>query len=181
MIRVATALCAALLVAASPAGADAPAGPAPAAAPVLEHMFSIRVEVAPAVETGTVAGTRRRFIAITGGTVTGPALHGIVLPGGGDWQTIEGDGLTIVEARYFLRAGDGTVITAFNPGVRVADPAVIAALSRGEDVDPAAYYFRTTPRFDVADGAYGWMRRTVFVARGVRRPDHVLIDVYAVR
>jgi hypothetical protein len=34
--------------------------------------------------------------------------------------------------------------------------------------------------FTVADGPHEWLRRTVFVGRGIRRPDHVVIDVYAV-
>lgn len=159
-------------------------GPAVAAtptAPALEYAFTATVQVAPAIEQGQVGGGRKRFIAITGGKVEGPMLTGEVLPGGGDWQIIEGGGLTQIEARYFLKAADGTVIEVTNPGVRVADPAVIEKLSRGEDVSPDAYYFRTTPRFSVSDGRHGWLRRAVFVARGVRRPDKVLIEFYVVR
>ena len=126
--------------------------------------------------------TKDQFMnAITGGTVSGPRLSGEVLNGGGDWQVIEPDGLTRVEAHYFLKASDGTVIEVTNPGVRVADPQVIEKLARGEDVDPSAYYFRTTPSFKVAAGPHGWLRRSAFIARGVRRPDHVLIDFYEVK
>jgi hypothetical protein len=54
-------------------------------------------------------------------------------------------------------------------------------LARGEAVDPSAYYFRTTPRFSVETGRYDWLRRSVFVARGIRKPDSVLVDFYVVR
>jgi hypothetical protein len=155
----------------------APAAPAPG----LEYAFTATVQVAPPIEQGQADGGRKRFIAITGGTVEGPLLSGAVLPGGGDWQVIEEGGLTRIEARYFIKAADGTVIDVVNPGVRVAEPAVIDRLARGEAVDPGAYYFRTTPRFSVAAGRHGWMRRAVFVARGIRRPDSVQIDVYVVR
>lgn len=165
------------LVASLAIGPGAAAAPA---APALEYAFTASVEVAPAVEQGQVGGGRRRFIAITGGKVEGPMLAGEVLPGGGDWQIIEG-GLTQIEARYFLKTADGTVIEVTNPGVRVADPEVIEKLARGEEVPADAYYFRTTPRFSVSDGRYGWLRRAVFVARGVRRPDNVLIEFYVVR
>jgi hypothetical protein len=112
--------------------------------------------------------------------VTGPALTGTVLTGGGDWQVILPGGLTSIEARYFIKASDGTVIEVTNPGVRTAAPEVIEKLAKGEAVDPSAYYFRTTPRFVVKDGPHGWMRRKVFVARGIRKPDSVVIDFYTV-
>lgn len=148
--------------------------------PGLAFAFSARVQIAPPVERGQVDGGRARFIAITGGRIVGPRLNGIVLPGGGDWQTILPGGVTRVLARYFLRAEDGTVIGIENPGVRVASEAVTARLAQDEPVEPDAYYFRTTPRFEVAEGPHAWLARTVFVARGIRRPDHVIIDFYSV-
>ncbi len=170
----------AFFLAAAAAATPPVSGPA-APAPTLEYAFTVRAEVAPPVEMGEADGGRKRFIAITGGTVRGPKLNGTVVPGGGDWQVIEQGGLTRVEARYFLKAADGTVIEVTNPGVRVAEPAIIEKLARGEDVDPSAYYFRTTPQFNVKAGPFSWMRRHAFVARGIRRPDHVLIDFYMVR
>ena len=162
------------------AGAAQAQGPA-APAPTLDYAFTVKATLAPPVEQGEVAGGRKRFIAITGGTVEGPMLKGSVLAGGGDWQTIMTGGLTKVEAHYFLKAEDGTVIEVTNPGVRVASPEVTEKLAKGEKVDPSAYYFRTTPRFDVKAGAEEWMGRSVFVARGIRMPDHVVIDYYVVR
>ena len=180
MLRRLTAL-ALLLLASVPlhAAIEAPAGPA-APAPQLRWVFSLRADLDPPIEMGEVDGGRRRFIAIRGGKVYGPALQGEVMAGGGDWQTIMPGGLTKVEARYFLKAADGTVIEVTNPGVRVASPEVVERLARGEDVDPSLYYFRTTPSFRVRDGAHGWMQRSAFVARGIRRPDHVVIDYYVV-
>jgi hypothetical protein len=159
------------------AQAQGPVAPAPS----LEFAFSVKATLAAPVELGEVSGGRRRFIAITGGTVDGPMLKGTVLASGGDWQSIMPGGLTKVEARYFLKATDGTVIEVTNPGVRVASAEVTEKLAKGEKVDPSAYYFRTTPHFDVKAGAHEWMGRSAFVARGVRMPDHVMIDFYLVR
>lgn len=171
-----TSIAAVAALAASTAGA-APAAPAPS----LEYAFTATVTLAPPVEMGQADGGRKRFIAITGGKVEGPMLTGEVMSGGGDWQVIEEGGLTRVEARYFMKAADGTVIEITNPGVRVAAPEVIERLARGEEVDPSAYYFRTTPVFKVRPGPHDWLRRHAFVARGIRRPDRVLIDFYVVR
>jgi hypothetical protein len=170
-------IAAALLVLGSSLHADD--GPN-APAPTLTYAFSGRATLAPAIEQGEVDQGRKRFIAITGGSVSGPKLAGEVLPGGGDWQVILPGGLTSIEARYFLKTTDGTVIEVTNPGVRIAAPEVIEKLAKGENVDPAAYYFRTTPRFSVKAGAYEWLRRKVFVARGIRKPDSVVIDFYSV-
>lgn len=163
----------ALMAGAIPAGAAAPA-------PTLTLAFSMRIEVAPPVEQGEIEGARQRFIPITGGTITGPRLQGTVLAGGGDWQQIHPGGLAVVHAKYHLKAADGTVIAIDNQGVRVASAEVTEKLAKGEDVDPTAYYFRTTPTFEVATGPHAWLRRSTFVARGIRRPDHVVIDVYQV-
>lgn len=146
----------------------------------LTFAFEARITLAPPVEQGTVDGKRKRFIPITGGTIKGPKLNGVVLPGGGDWQSIHPDGLTEIFARYSMKADDGTVIAITNPGVRVASADVISRLSAGEDVDPTLYYFRTTPVFEVTSGPHAWLRRSVFVARGIRKPDHVIVEVFEI-
>lgn len=165
-----------LILTVSPAAAE-PSAPAP----TLVYAFSVRATLAPPVEQGDIDGKRKRFIAIIGGTVYGPRLQGDVLAGGGDWQAILPEGLTEVYARYSVRAKDGTIIAITNAGVRTATPAVIDRLAKGEDVDPSLYYFRTNPVFDVRKGPHEWLRRTMFVARGIRKPDHVVIDFYEVK
>ena len=42
-------------------------------------------------------------------------------------------------------------------------------------------WVRTTPTFIVTKGPHDWMRRSTFVARGIRKPDRVLVDVYRVK
>jgi Protein of unknown function (DUF3237) len=148
--------------------------------PALTYVFSLRGELAPPVEQGVIDGLRKRFIGVTAGTVYGPKLQGRVLPGGGDWQAISVDGLTEVLARYSIQASDGTVIGVTNAGVRTADPAVSEQLASGVEVDASLYYFRTAPRFEVRPGPHEWLRRKLFVARGIRKPDHVIVDFYVV-
>jgi hypothetical protein len=148
--------------------------------PALALAFSIRVEVGAPVETGVIDGRLQRCVPILGGTFAGERLQGTVLPLGADWQAIATDGLTEVDARYALLTDDGTPIEVHNRGIRVATPEVSAMLARGEPVEPDAYYFRTHPRFTVAAGPHDWLRRTIFLGTGIRRPDHVLIHIHAV-
>jgi hypothetical protein len=155
------------------------AGPS-APIPTLRHAFSLRGELAPPVEYGHVDGLLKRFIPVTGGVVYGPRLQGRVLPGGGDWQSVAPGGLAQVHARYNIQADDGTVIGVTNSGVRTASPEVTEKLVAGIEVGPDEYYFRTCPVFEVGAESWQWLRRHLFVARGIRKPDHVIVDFYLV-
>jgi hypothetical protein len=146
----------------------------------LDFAFAARVTVAAPLELGTMPQGRRRIVPITGGTVEGPRLEGVVLPGGADWQTIRADGVAELEARYTLRAADGALIGVVNRGLRHGPEEVLKRLAAGESVDPASYYFRTTPVFETAAPAHHWLTRTVFVAEGARHAALVEIRFYAV-
>ncbi len=169
---------AAALLASSAFAEEVPSQPP---APPLEYAFTAHVTLDVPLDMGALGGGRRRYIPITGGTVSGPMLTGTILPGGGDWQTIGTDGVTHVEAHYALKSQDGTIIEISNPGVRVASQEITDRLARGEEVDPSTYYFRTAPRFTVRGGPHAWLARHTFVARGIRLPREVQIDVYVVR
>jgi hypothetical protein len=149
-------------------------------APRLERLCRATVEIgAPFVVGDTPLGLRR-IIPITGGRVEGPRLQGVVLPGGADWQIVRADGGAMLEARYTVRTADGALIYVRNVGLRCGPPEVLARLGRGEPVDPAAYYFRTTPRFETGAPQYGWLNDLVAVGSAVRRPEAVILDFYAV-
>jgi len=149
--------------------------------PSLSLAFRLRVLIGPPQELGMVDGVRKRVIPITGGTVEGPRLQGRVLPGGADWQSIRADGTADILARYTLEAQDGTLISVTNPGYRHGPPEVLARIAAGQVVDPALYYFRTTPRFDVeSDSVHGWLGRTVFLCTAGRYSDHVRLDIFAI-
>ena len=148
--------------------------------PRLERLCRATVEIGPPVVVGDTPLGLRRIIPITGGRVEGPRLRGVVLPGGADWQIVRGDGGAALEARYTVRTDDGALIYVRNVGLRCGPPEILARLGRGEPVDPAAYYFRTTPRFETGAPAYGWLNDLVAVGSAVRRPDAVILDFYAV-
>lgn len=151
------------------------------ATPSLTLAMRLRVLIGAPQELGMVDGVRKRVIPITGGSVDGPRLTGKVLPGGADWQSIRADGTADILARYSLEASDGTIISVVNPGYRHGPAPVLARIAAGEIVDPALYYFRTTPRFEVAgDGPHGWLGRNVFLCTAARYKDHVALDIFAV-
>lgn len=148
--------------------------------PQLELIFEAKVTLDPAQELGVTTYGKRRIIPITGGTFEGPNLKGTILPGGADWQTVRADGSADLEARYTLKTDDGILIYIQNKGIRHAKPEVLARLSKGEKVDPKEYYMRTAAFFEVADGKYAWLNKTVVISTGARMADHVLLKFYRV-
>jgi hypothetical protein len=148
--------------------------------PGLEFVFEVIATLEKPLIFGQTGIGERRIIGITGGTVKGPALNGIVLPGGADWQIVRDDGVSEINARYSIKADDGALIYIEAPGIREASPAVIQRINSGEIVDPSEYYFRTTPRLETASEKYAWMGRRLFVCKGIRHPDGVEIRYYKV-
>jgi Protein of unknown function (DUF3237) len=148
--------------------------------PTLTHIADFLVEVGQPIAIGETGQGLRRVVPITGGTVQGPRLRGAILNAGADSQIIGPDGFTRLEARYVLRLDDGALVYVENSGIRFGPPDVMARITRGEPVDPAQVYFRSTPRFETAAPAHQWLTRPLFIASGARHPDRVALSVFEV-
>jgi hypothetical protein len=147
--------------------------------PELEYAFEVRVDVAPPLRIGGPTPHEVvNFVAITGGTVSGPAATGVVLPGGGDWYT-DRDGVITLDARYSIRTDDGAIIGIENRGFWRASPEVTARLDAGESVDEREYYYRTSPVFTTDAPAYIWLTQTVFIGMAREDRGQVCIRFYA--
>jgi len=149
--------------------------------PGLELICSVAATLGEPLDLGQTPHGHRRGIPITGGRITGPRVHGEILPGGADWQVVHPDGWVTVEARYTARADDGQLISIISRGVRHGPPAVMHRLLAGESPDPSEYRFRTAILFETAeDSPHGWLNHVVSIASAIRDPDAVRIDVYEV-
>ncbi len=149
-------------------------------APHLEFVCELKVNIAPALTVGETPHGTRRIIPITGGTFSGPNLKGTIINGGADWQIVRKDGTTELNALYTLQTDDGTLIYVNNKGIRVATPDVAKRIANGEQVSPDAYYFRAIPIFETPPGKYDWLMKTLFVSKGIRNPEGVIIQVWKI-
>ena len=149
-------------------------------APKLEPVFRLSVEVAKPLEVGDIGWGERRVIDITGGTVSGPAGKGRILPGGADYQIIRPGGLTELRAHYTIELDNGVLVYIENLGIRFGAPDALARIRRGEPVDPSEIYFRCTPRFETGSKDHAWLMTHIFLGVGERRPTEVQIDVFKV-
>lgn len=154
------------------------ANPMPAAPPLV-FAFELRATVGDPVVIGEVPQGLRRIVAITGGTVRGPLMNGVVVPNSGaDWQLIQPDGFSELDTRYTLRTEKGELVYVQNVGIRHAPPEVMQRLNSGQIVDPKLVYFRTVPKFETAAPALQWLTRSVFVGVGERSPNEVIVRFY---
>ena len=147
----------------------------------LQPLMHVKVTLEPIRDLGDTPLGRRRIIGITGGSFAGPRLSGRILPGGADWQVIRSDGVAYLDARYTLETSDGVLIYVRNKGYRHGPKEVIERMARGEEVDPALYYMRTTPWFETSAAQYAWLNRTICVGTGARRAAAVELDFFEVK
>lgn len=147
--------------------------------PGLERAFDVVVQLGPVDDYGVTRAGHRRVIPILGGEVS-TGLDAVILPGGADWQLVRPDGALEIDGRYSARTPDGALLYLQVTGVRSGPPGVLAALLAGDDVDPAAYYFRTTISIETAAPAHAELEHAVFIASCIREASMVRYTAYRV-
>jgi hypothetical protein len=145
--------------------------------PRFEFLMRLAVDVGEVVSMGAGPLGERRVVAILGGTFEGSGLRGEVLPGA-DWQIARKDGVLDIDARYALKEQAGGLVRVVSQGYRHGPSDVLAALARGDEVDPAAYFFRTVMRFETGAPALDWLNRTIAVATAERKARQVRLTAY---
>jgi len=86
-----------------------------------------------------------------------------------------------VSARYTVRADDGVVVSIVNTGYRHGPADILDRMAAGDMVDPALYYFRTTPRFEAPDDSrHAWLNQSVFVCSAARFSERVMLRFFIV-
>lgn len=132
-----------------------------------EHIFDIDLEIGGAHMIGESFQGRRIVVAVKSGEISGPKLAGKVLPGtAGDWVVRRPDGVLSLDVRLTIETHDGALIYMKYHGFRHGPKEVIRRLEKGEAVDPAEYYFRTSPSFETGDERYAWLNNIVAVGVG---------------
>ncbi|HMF23876.1 MAG TPA: DUF3237 domain-containing protein [Pseudolabrys sp.] len=145
-----------------------------------QPIFTVHAELEAVTSLGRTPYGERRVVGILGGSVRGARLSGRILRGGADWQIIRSDGAADIKARYTIETDGGALVMVTSEGLRHGPPEVMEKLARGDNVDPAHYYFRTVMRFETADPAVDWLNRILALARGQREARAVRLDVYEV-
>jgi hypothetical protein len=133
-----------------------------------------------AIRVGATPYGNRHIMYITGGTIEGPKIKGVVVPGGGDWLVIRPDRAVILDVRAVCRTDDDQIVYTLFRGVNIMSREVREKMAKGEEVDPSEYYFRITPVFETASEKYDWLNRIVAVGVGRPTPTGVGYKIYAI-
>lgn len=121
-------------------------------------------------ELGHTYRGRRRIVSLAGGAFHGPRLNGAVEKCGADFALVRPDGVFEIDVRAVLACDDGAQIYLQYQGLWHAEPATMERLLRREgDLDPTAFYLRTTCKFETSHADYLWLNRIVAVANGFPR------------
>lgn len=133
------------------------------------HLFDIVVDLNPPLNIGDGPLGRRVLFGAAGGSFEGPRLRGDVLAGGGDWALFRPDGAMALDVRLTLRTHDDALVHMSYGGRWVIPPDLRAGLADPRTrhrIDPARYYFRTTPLFETGAKRYAWLNDVVCVGTG---------------
>jgi len=142
--------------------------------------MTLQVAVVGPQKIGAVPHGTRVTAPIASGRFEGPRLRGKVLPGGGDWTLLRGDGVLELDLRLTLETDDGALILMTYRGIRHGPVDVMQRMEKGEVVDATSYYFRTNPLFETSATKYDWINRVVAIGVGHRRVDGPVYSVFEV-
>jgi Protein of unknown function (DUF3237) len=142
-----------------------------------KFLFELNADVGELISLGPCPLGERRVVYIESGSFEGPQLRGEIV-GGADWQILRSDGALELDARYAIREVGGAVVQVLSQGYRHGPPEVMARLARGEDVDPASYFFRTTMRFETGASDFAWLNKTIAVATARRKARRVEVKAW---
>ena len=135
-------------------------------------------------DTGEAHFGQRMIAVVTGGRFDGLRLRGRVLPGGGDWATIEADRQVLrLDARVTWMTDDDVKIYVSYRGILHPLDEMRRQYRAGgtkSDEDRRALYFRTTPIFETGDERYRWLNDIVTVGVGDIMAGGVSYEIFEV-
>jgi hypothetical protein len=132
------------------------------------------------IDLGVTPHGTRQIIYIKGGTVEGPKIKGVVLPGGGDWFVRRADQMVELDVRCVLRTDDNHLIYCCLRGINEMTAEVAIKAITGQSVDSSKYYFRITTVIETGSKKYDWLNRIVAVGVGNLIPAGVEYKIYMV-
>src|SRR5882724_8982167 len=135
----------------------------------MAHLFDIVIDLNPRLNIGGGPFGQRIVFGAAGGSFEGPKLRGDVLAGGGDWALFRPDGGMSLDVRLTLRTHDDALVHMTYGGRWITPPELRADMTdpvKRTRIDPARYYFRTTPLFETGAKPYAWLNDLVCVATG---------------
>ncbi|MBL6749235.1 MAG: DUF3237 domain-containing protein [Nevskia sp.] len=149
--------------------------------PKFRPLFVVDIQLHPPQMQARTPLGERKLVPVAGGSFEGARLRGKVLGGASaDWALTRHDGVLVLDVRLTLETDDGERVLMRYGGLRHGPADVLARVARGEPVDPASYYFRTTPTFEAPLGKYDWLNRLLAIGIGERMKEGPRYTVFEI-
>ncbi|APA12254.1 predicted protein [Sclerotinia sclerotiorum 1980 UF-70] len=176
--------------------------------PSLKFLFHLECDMEDFHPIGDGGHGNRATVIFKGGRFEGPRLRGTILPGGGDWETIQNTAspssfsfssslstypstyfskstpslqTAHLDTRYNLLTHDNQCIYLRTTGVRTGRREILEALGEEDKHSANEYKMRLNLTFECDDaGKYGWLNRVVGVASSGRNGGRVIYDAFEV-
>ncbi|HEY2658333.1 MAG TPA: DUF3237 domain-containing protein [Caulobacteraceae bacterium] len=144
----------------------------------LEPLLRMQVILGKRYPIGAIPKGRRNVWTLSGGTVEGPRIKGIVAPVGGEFELVDSDGVYHIDVRLVIVTEDGVNIFVQYFGVANTPPHIVEKYRRGETVDFGETYFSTQPRFETSHPRYAWLNHVMAISEGRGVPNGVDYLIY---
>ncbi|KAJ8059732.1 hypothetical protein OCU04_011376 [Sclerotinia nivalis] len=163
--------------------------------PSLQFLFHLECDMEEFHPIGDGGHGNRATVIFKGGRFEGPRLRGTILPGGGDWETIQNTTspsststssspelqTAHLDTRYNLLTHDNHCIYLRTTGVRTGPREILEGLGEEDKHAANEYKMRLNMTFECDDGGkYGWLNRVVGVASSGRNGGRVIYDAFEV-
>lgn len=152
--------------------------------PSLQFLFHLECEMESFQHIWNGGHGDRSTVIFKGKRSKGPKLCGSILPGGGDWETIQdhdGDQQTAhLDIKYNLLANDGVCIFLKTTGTRIGKKAILEELGEEDKHTPDEYRMRLHLTFESGDPRYSWLNSIAEIASSARNGTRVIYDAYLV-
>lgn len=152
--------------------------------PSLKFLFHLECDMESFHHIGEGGHGDRSTVIFKGGRFEGPDVRGTILPGGGDWETIQnhnGDQQTAyLDTRYNLLTHDDVCIFLKTTGTRTGKKSVLEELGEEDKHGPEEFKMRLNLTFECGDERYSWLNRAVAIASSGRNGTRVIYDAYEV-
>ena len=149
--------------------------------PRLTKVYRLDATLAPPLELGVTARGRRRIVALTGGTFSGPEMSGRLLPGASaDWQTILPDGTALGTSATPCRPTGGSPLRPSHAASVMAARRCSRASGGERRSTPASTRFAPQPVIETAAPDLEWLNKGIFISVAGRQAAGVIYETYLV-
>ncbi|HUS26078.1 MAG TPA: DUF3237 domain-containing protein [Nevskiaceae bacterium] len=131
--------------------------------------------------TGSPHGDHQ-YWEMTAGTLTdGAGLHAHLALPGGDWMRVSSDGYWRPNVRVQFVTDDNVTILMHYTGVVEQTATFKTAATNSKATSWGDQYMRMHVHFETGSGAYDWLNKSIFIARGRLLPgNQIEYEIYRV-